>query len=186
MPPPINPFILLNSSDPYVTPDPVEMADRLLPAGKVFMMTGFCILLVIIGKKGISDHWAYLKWLFDEKDTQAFGEKNIQQPSATIKKKLTPLNLSQQHLQEIRQIKECLNDLEQRITQQPLTPEVSNCFQLAIEQLPSTASRQFAAEICEKFFNGCPATMEKHVHISREWIELGLQERYNPPPDTKA
>lgn len=58
-----------------------------------------------------------------------------------------------------------------------LSPEVLSSFNSALEKLTGYERRQFAAELCEKFFEGSARKMERYLNAGREMIELGMQER---------
>ena len=57
-----------------------------------------------------------------------------------------------------------------------LAPEVINSFNSALEKLTGYERRQYAAELCEKFFDNSPRKMEKRLNVSRSMVELGLHE----------
>jgi len=58
-----------------------------------------------------------------------------------------------------------------------LAPEVIGTYNSALEKLTGHKRREFAAELCEKFFDNSPRKMERHLDVSRDMVELGLHER---------
>jgi len=58
-----------------------------------------------------------------------------------------------------------------------LAPEVISSFNSALGKLTGYERRQYAAELCEKFFDNSPRKMESHFDVSREMVTLGLHER---------
>jgi len=58
-----------------------------------------------------------------------------------------------------------------------LSPEVLKSFKSALTKLTGFARREFAAELCETYFDNSPRRMERYVGVSRNMIELGLHER---------
>ncbi len=58
-----------------------------------------------------------------------------------------------------------------------LAPEVMSSFNSALHKLTGYERRQYAAELCEQFFDSSPRKMERHFDVSREMVALGLHER---------
>ena len=58
-----------------------------------------------------------------------------------------------------------------------LSPEVLSSFNSALNKLTGYSRRQFAAELCEQYFDSSPRMMESHLNVSRAMVELGLNER---------
>ena len=58
-----------------------------------------------------------------------------------------------------------------------LAPEVISSFNSALEKLTGYERRQYAAELCEKFFDNSPRKLERFLKVSRDMVELGLHER---------
>lgn len=58
-----------------------------------------------------------------------------------------------------------------------LAPEVMSSFSSALTKLTGYERRQYAAELCEQFFENSPRIMERRLNVSREMVELGLHER---------
>lgn len=58
-----------------------------------------------------------------------------------------------------------------------LAPEVMSSFNSALSKLTGYERRQYAAELCEKFFENSPRIMERRLKVSRQMVELGLHER---------
>lgn len=58
-----------------------------------------------------------------------------------------------------------------------LAPEVLSSFNSALSKLTSFMRRQYAAELCEQYFDNSPRMMESHLNVSRAMVELGLNER---------
>jgi len=50
-------------------------------------------------------------------------------------------------------------------------------FNTSLQLLTGYARRQYAAELCEKFFESSPREMERHLKVGREMVKLGLAER---------
>jgi len=60
---------------------------------------------------------------------------------------------------------------------QKLLPEVILSFNSALSKLTGYKKREYAAELCEEFFNGSPRKMEDELEVGREMVRLGLNER---------
>jgi len=58
-----------------------------------------------------------------------------------------------------------------------LAAEVIDSFDSALNKLTGYKRRQYAAELCEKFFESSPRKMERYFTVSRDMVELGLHER---------
>lgn len=58
-----------------------------------------------------------------------------------------------------------------------LAPEVISSFNSALGKLTGYERRQYAAELCEQFFDNSPRKMERHFDVGRHMIALGLHER---------
>lgn len=58
-----------------------------------------------------------------------------------------------------------------------LSPQVIESFNSALSKLTGYERRQFASELCEKFFDSSPRKMERQLKVSRDMVALGLQER---------
>jgi hypothetical protein len=58
-----------------------------------------------------------------------------------------------------------------------LPDEVLKSFKSALSKLTGFARREFAAELCETYFDNSPRRMERYIGVSRSMIELGLHER---------
>ena len=58
-----------------------------------------------------------------------------------------------------------------------LAPEVISSFNSALSKLTGYERRQYAAELCEQFFDNSPRKMERHFNVSRDMVTLGLHER---------
>ena len=58
-----------------------------------------------------------------------------------------------------------------------LPKEVVEQFNSALKKLTGFSRREFAAELCEKFFEGKSRKMESILQVGREMVELGLHER---------
>ncbi len=58
-----------------------------------------------------------------------------------------------------------------------LAPEVISSFNSALIKLRGYERRQYAAELCEQFFENSPRIMERRLNVGREMVELGLHER---------
>jgi hypothetical protein len=58
-----------------------------------------------------------------------------------------------------------------------LSQEVVESFNSALSLLTGHARRQYAAGLCEKFFDNSPREMEKVLKVGRQMVKLGLDER---------
>ncbi len=58
-----------------------------------------------------------------------------------------------------------------------LAAEVISSFNSALNKLTGYNRRQYAAELCEKFFENSPRKMERRLNVSRGMVELALHER---------
>ena len=58
-----------------------------------------------------------------------------------------------------------------------LAPSVMSSFNSALNKLSGYKKRQFAAELCEEYFESSPRKMERYFDVGRDMVALGLQER---------
>ena len=58
-----------------------------------------------------------------------------------------------------------------------LSQDILASFNTALSLLTGYSRRQYAAELCEKFFDNSPREMEKVLRVGREMVKLGLHER---------
>ncbi|MDI1352792.1 MAG: hypothetical protein PSV35_08540 [bacterium] len=58
-----------------------------------------------------------------------------------------------------------------------LAPAVMSSFNSALMKLTGYEKREFAAELCEEYFDGSPRKMERCFNVSRDMVSLGLHER---------
>lgn len=58
-----------------------------------------------------------------------------------------------------------------------LSPEILASFKSALTKLTGYTRRQYAAELCESFFDNSPRKMERKLNVSRTMIQLGLAEK---------
>jgi len=58
-----------------------------------------------------------------------------------------------------------------------LAPAVISSFNSALSKLTGYKKREFAAELCEEYFDSSPRKMERYFDVSRDMVSLGLQER---------
>ena len=58
-----------------------------------------------------------------------------------------------------------------------LAPAVIVSFNSALSKLTGYKKRQFAAELCEGYFDNSPRKMERYFDVSREMVDLGINER---------
>lgn len=58
-----------------------------------------------------------------------------------------------------------------------LSPQVMKSFNSALSKLTGYERRQFAAELCETYFDNSPRMMERRLKVSRAMVELGLHEK---------
>jgi hypothetical protein len=58
-----------------------------------------------------------------------------------------------------------------------LSSEVKTSLNSALNKLTGHKRRQYAAEICEMFFESSARKMERSLKVGREMIELGQHER---------
>lgn len=58
-----------------------------------------------------------------------------------------------------------------------LAPAVMSSFNSALSKLTGYKKREFAAELCEEYFDSSPRKMERYFDVSRDMVSLGLQER---------
>lgn len=58
-----------------------------------------------------------------------------------------------------------------------LGPKVIKSFNSALSKLTGYERRQFAAELCESYFDNSPRMMERRMNVSREMVTLGLSEK---------
>ena len=58
-----------------------------------------------------------------------------------------------------------------------LAPAVISSFNSALSKLTGYKKREFAAELCEEYFDNSPRKMERYFDVSRDMVSLGLQER---------
>ena len=57
-----------------------------------------------------------------------------------------------------------------------LAPEIINSFNSALSKLTGHSRREYAAELCKKFFDSSPTKMERHLNVSRKKVELAMHE----------
>lgn len=50
-------------------------------------------------------------------------------------------------------------------------------FNSALCKLKGHFRREYAAELCELFFDNSPTKMERYLNVSRKMVELGVHER---------
>ena len=58
-----------------------------------------------------------------------------------------------------------------------LAPQVITSFNSALNKLSGYERRQYATELCEKFFEKSSLMMERRLEVSRDMVELALHER---------
>lgn len=58
-----------------------------------------------------------------------------------------------------------------------LSPEIISIFNSALSKLTGHYRREYAAELCESFFDSSPTKMERHLKVSRKMVILGQHER---------
>lgn len=58
-----------------------------------------------------------------------------------------------------------------------LAPSVVLSFNSALSKLTGYKKREFAAELCEEYFDNSPRKMERSLEVSRNMVALGLHER---------
>jgi hypothetical protein len=58
-----------------------------------------------------------------------------------------------------------------------LEPEYVSVFNSALSKLTGFTRREYAAELCELFFDGSASKMERYLNVSRKMVELGMHER---------
>ena len=58
-----------------------------------------------------------------------------------------------------------------------LSPTVMSSFNSALSKLTGHKKREFAAELCEEYFEGSPRKMERYFDVGRDMVSLGLHER---------
>jgi hypothetical protein len=58
-----------------------------------------------------------------------------------------------------------------------LAPTVILSFNSALGKLTGYKKREFAAELCEEYFDNSPRKIERYFDISREMVALGINER---------
>lgn len=58
-----------------------------------------------------------------------------------------------------------------------LAPTVILRFNSALGKLTGYKKREFAAELCEEYFDNSPRKIERYFDISREMVALGINER---------
>lgn len=58
-----------------------------------------------------------------------------------------------------------------------LSPQILASFKSALTKLTGYERRQYAAELCESFFDSSPRKMERKLSVSRTMIQLGLNEK---------
>ncbi len=59
----------------------------------------------------------------------------------------------------------------------PIAPEFIEVFNLALSKLRGYSRREYAAELCEKFFDSSATKMEYYLKVSRKMVVLGMHER---------
>jgi len=57
-----------------------------------------------------------------------------------------------------------------------LDTKIIESFNSALLKLTGHKRREFAAELCEHFFEGSPRKMEVHLKVGREMVKLGMNE----------
>ena len=55
--------------------------------------------------------------------------------------------------------------------------KVIESFNSALSKLTGYEKRQFAAELCETYFDNSPRMIERRLNVSREMVKLGLAEK---------
>lgn len=60
---------------------------------------------------------------------------------------------------------------------QELSPAILASFKSALTKLTGYERRQYAAELCESFFDNSPRKMERKLGVNRTMVELGLAEK---------
>lgn len=58
-----------------------------------------------------------------------------------------------------------------------LSSEVVVILNSALQKLTGYSRRQYAAELCEMFYNNSSRKMERELKVSRTMVELGINER---------
>lgn len=58
-----------------------------------------------------------------------------------------------------------------------LSPEVVSSMNTALQKLTGYIRREYAAELCEKFFDSSPRKMERYLRVSRDMVSLAMHER---------
>jgi hypothetical protein len=58
-----------------------------------------------------------------------------------------------------------------------LSSDVLNCFKSALNKLTGYKRRDYAAELCELFFDNSARKMERSLKVGRAMIKLGQHER---------
>jgi len=58
-----------------------------------------------------------------------------------------------------------------------LAPAIMVSFNSALGKLTGYKKREFAAELCEGYFDSSPRKMERYFDVSRDMVALGLHER---------
>lgn len=55
--------------------------------------------------------------------------------------------------------------------------KIVESFNSALLKLTGYKRREFAAELCEHFFESSPRKMESYLNVGREMVKLGMNER---------
>jgi hypothetical protein len=58
-----------------------------------------------------------------------------------------------------------------------LSSEIKTCLNSALDKLTGYKRREYAAELCEMFFENSARKMERELKVSRSMVKLGQQER---------
>lgn len=58
-----------------------------------------------------------------------------------------------------------------------LEKKIIESFNSALLKLTGYKRREFAAELCEVFFDSSPRKMERYLNVGREMVKLGMNER---------
>lgn len=58
-----------------------------------------------------------------------------------------------------------------------LEKKIIESFNTALLKLTGYKRREFAAELCEFFFDSSPRKMERYLNVGREMVKLGMNER---------
>lgn len=58
-----------------------------------------------------------------------------------------------------------------------LSSDIISSFNSALKKLTGSARRQYAAELCEAYFDNSARKIERALKVSRRMVELGQHER---------